>query len=125
MDEMQFERQVRADPELRAFVDGMAREAGQELTLEEPGRKVTGVEVLFGLAAYALFRRVKDTLDDERTGKETDEIAWRAAIVAELVAKGIPPKDAQTTVLKVSEQVARRSKDDPILKKVLAWVGLG
>ena len=73
MDVMHFEQHARQDPQLCAFLQEAAVDAAQQLSITKPQRfaTVTGVDLLFGLVAYTLYRLAKDALDHRRALNET------------------------------------------------------
>ena len=74
MDGLQFEQQAREDLHISAFLREVAEDAAQHIAVEEPQRfvTVTGVDLLLGLVAYALYRLAKDYLDHRRALHEVD-----------------------------------------------------
>jgi hypothetical protein len=75
MDAATFEQHARQDPQLEAFLREVAQDVAQQISIEEPQRfAVTGVDILLGLAAYALYRWVKDYFDHRRALHESLEV---------------------------------------------------
>jgi hypothetical protein len=70
--------------------------------------------------SYLLLRWAKDTLDHRRDQHETDIVARRARTISLLIQDGMTMQEAHAVVNGQLEALARRSKDDPILAKVLA-----
>lgn len=125
MDAMQFEQQVKDDPQLYTFVQEMAGDVAKQTALEEPQRFVTvsGADLLFGLVAYALFRWLKDYFDNRRALNEAEIIKQQALVIEALIEAGFPPKDARTAVITLLKNVSSRAAADPVLKKALALLG--
>ena len=125
MDGLQFEQQAREDPHLSAFLREVAEDAAQHIAVEEPQRfvTVTGVDLLLGLVAYALYRLAKDYLDHHRALHEVDIAKQQAQVITDLIDAGFPPKDAQATAVALLKGIAKRTGDDPVLKKALAMAG--
>ena len=125
MDGRQFEQQAREDPHISAFLREVAEDAAQHIAVEEPQRfvTVTGVDLLLGLVAYALYRLTKDYLDHRRALHEVDIARQQAQVIADLIDAGFPPKDAQATAVALLKGIAKRTVDDPVLKKALAMAG--
>ena len=125
MDSLQFEQQARQDPHISAFLREVAEDAAQDISVEEPQRfvTVTGVDLLLDLVAYALYRLAKDYLDNRRALHEVDIAKQQAQVIADLIDAGFPPKDAQAAASALLKGVAKRTGDDPVLKKALAMVG--
>ena len=124
MDGLQFEQQARADPHISAFLREVAEDAAQHIAVEEPQRfvTVTGVDLLLGLVAYALYCLTKDYLDNHRALHEVDIARQQAQVIADLIDAGFPPKDAQAAAFALLKGIAKRTVDDPVLKKALAMV---
>jgi len=125
MDSLQFEQQAREDPHISAFLREVAEDAAQDIAVEEPQRfiTITGVDLLLGLVAYALYRLVKDSLDHRRALHEVDIAEQQAQVIADLIDAGFPPKDAQAAAVALLKGIAKRTGDDPVLKKVSTLVG--
>jgi hypothetical protein len=125
MDSLQFEQQAREDPHISAFLREVAEDAAQHIAVEEPQRfiTITGVDLLLGLVAYALYRLVKDYLDHRRALHEVDIAEQQAQVIADLIDAGFPPKDARATAVALLKGIAKRTGDDPVLKKALAMAG--
>ena len=130
MDAMRFEQFVREDPQLRAFLQGVADEVGKQVPIEEPKRYLdvtaTGVSMLFNIAVYTLFRLVKDYFDHRRALNEVEVLKRQTEVIRTLVEEaGFPRELAQATVVALLTGIAKRTKDDPVLKKAFDLVGKG
>ena len=81
------------------------------------------MDLLLGLVAYALYRLAKDYLDHRRALHEVDIAEQQAQVIADLFDAGFPPKDARATAVALLKGIAKRTGDDPVLKKALAMAG--
>lgn len=126
MDAIEFDQHARQDLELRAFLREVAEDVAQQISVEEPQRfAVTGVDILLGLAAYALYRWAKDYFDHRRALQELDIAKQQSQLIEGLIEDGFPPKDAQATAMALLKGIAKRTADDPALKTARAFVGKG
>ena len=117
MDALEFQQQAPADPQLRAFLQEVAEAVWPQVRGETwPFFAVTGLDFLFLVAAYVIFRCIKEGLDGWRNRRETEEASRRAEIIEELVRDGIPPEAAQATVTALLQGLDQRSDDDPALQ---------
>jgi hypothetical protein len=124
MDATAFEQHARQDPQLEAFLREVAEDVAQQISIEEPQRfAVTGVDILLGLAAYALYRWAKDYFDHCRALHEIDVAKQQVQLIEGLIADGFPPKDAQATAAALLKGIAKRTGDDPALQTARALVG--
>ena len=100
MDAMQFARRAKEDPQLRPFLQEVADDVDKQVSVEEPEQfTVTGVDFLFFVAAYALFRWLKDYFDRRKEMYVTEMVERQADVVVALTKEGIPPKVAQAVVV--------------------------
>jgi hypothetical protein len=127
MDAMHFEQQARQDPYLSLFLREVAEDTAQQISIAEPQRfvTVTGVDLLLGLVAYALYRWAKDFFDHRRALNEITIAEQQAQLIKDLVEDGFPPKDAQATAVALFKGIAKRTEDDPALKTVRTLIGKG
>jgi hypothetical protein len=117
MDATAFEQHARQDPQLEAFLREVAEDVAQQISIEEPQRfAVTGVDILLGLAAYALYRWAKDYFDHRRALHEIDVAKQQVQLIEGLIADGFPLKDAQATAAALLKGIAKRTGDDPALQ---------
>jgi hypothetical protein len=122
----QFEQHARTDPQVTAFLREVAEDVAQQISVEEPQRfAVIGVDILLGLAAYALYRWTKDYFDHRRALHEIDIAKQQSQLIAGLIEAGFPAKDAQATAVALLKGIARRTEDDPAVKTARAFVGKG
>lgn len=126
MDAIEFDQHARQDPQLMAFLREVAEDVAQQISVEEPQRfAVTGVDILLGLVAYALYRWAKDYFDHRRALQEIDIAKQQSQLIKGLIEDGFPPKDAQATAMALLKGIAKRTEDDPALKTARAFVGKG
>jgi hypothetical protein len=126
MDAIEFEQHAGTDPEIRAFLREVAEDVAQQVSVEEPQRfAVTGVDILLGLAAYALYRWAKDYFDHRRALHEIDVAKQQAQLIESLITAGFPAKDAQAAAVALLKGIAGRAVDDSALKTARALVGEG
>jgi len=127
MDSIQFTERAKEDPKLREFLEEVAEDVAKQVAVEKPQTflTVTGVDILFGVAAYALYRLLKDYLDHHRAARETEILKRQAEVVTGLTEAGFPPELAQATAVSLLNGIAKRTEDDPALKKALEFIGKG
>jgi hypothetical protein len=125
MDALQFQHHARGDEPLRTFLQEIADEVAPQVAAEQPDRylTVTGADLLFSLAAYALYRFLKDYFDHRRARHEAELLQQQQQVVAALIQDGFPPKEAQATVVALLKGIAKRTEDDPALKTALGLLG--
>jgi hypothetical protein len=121
MDALEFQQQAATDPALLAFLHEVADEVSRESDLEGPASyPITGVDLLFAVAAYAAFRFLKDYFDQRRGKMEAQLLEHQEKVIAALVADGFPPKEARATVVALLKGIAKRTDDDPAFKAARA-----
>jgi len=110
---------------LSAFLREVAEETAQQVSLEEPQSyiTVTGVDLLFTVSAYALFRWAKDAFDHRRALNEAEIARQQEQLIAALIQDGFPPDKAQAVVTTLLKNIAVRTQDDPAIKKALSLLG--
>jgi hypothetical protein len=119
-----FEHQATTDPQLQAFLHEVAEHVAHEIAVDEPQRSaVTGVDILLGLVAYALYRWAKDYFDHRRALRELDIATQQAQLIEDLIKAGFPRKDAQAAAIALLKGVATRTADDPALATARPRVG--
>ena len=124
MDVAEFTQQAREDPQLNAFLTEVAEEAGEHISIEEPtSYTVTGVDLLIAVAAYALYRYLKDYFDKRRALNEVEVLKKQEEVIAALIEEGFYPKDAQAVTIALLENIAKRSSDNPAFKKAVGLLG--
>ncbi len=125
MDATQFAQRAEQDPSLKAFLRQVGEEAGKEVSVEEPQRyvTVTGVDILITLAAYALYRWLKDYFDHRRALNEAEILREQEQVIAALITDGYPPQDAQAVTVALLKQIAKRNADDPVLTTAAGLLG--
>ena len=117
MDAIQFTQRAKKDPQLREFLEEVAEEVGKQVSVEKPETfAVAGIDLLFGVAAYALYRFVKDYLDSKTLKRQ-------AEVIKMLIEAGFPLELAKTTVVALLKRIAKRTADDPALKKAFDLIG--
>src|SRR4051794_32662398 len=109
MDALQFEQRVQEDAALQSLVREVAGEAAREVSVSEPQRFVTvsGVDLLFSLAAYALYRWAKEHFDHRRAKGEAEVLQQQEQVIAALIEDGFRPKDAQAAAVALLGAMAR------------------
>lgn len=125
MDATQFTQRAKQDPQLNAFLKEIAEDASKQISVEEPQRflTVTGVDILIAIAAYALYRWLKDYFDHRRALKEVEILKQQEQIIAALIKDGFPPGDARVVTVALLKQIAKRNADDPVLKAAAGLIG--
>src|SRR5579862_739432 len=119
MDAEEFRKQASGDLALSAFLQEVAQEVSE--TMEKPEQYyIPGTETLVSVAAYGLFRLVKDFFDHRRAINEVEIAQLQGKLIAALIADGFPPTQAKATAIALLKGVAKRTQDDPALKKALS-----
>ena len=123
MDAAQFMQQSKADPQLNALLKEVAEEAGKQGQMDEPQTYIgSGAEILLAVAAYALFRFLKDYFDHQRGLNEVDVALHQEKIVKALIKDGFKPKDAAAVTGAMLDRIAKRGKDDPAFKTAVSLI---
>src|SRR5260370_20416607 len=125
MDAIQFSQLAQQDQALSPFLQQVAAEAAREVSPKGRDRSVTLTGMLCGIAAYALYRWLKNYFDHERGWQVAELRKQMEKEIGELVKKGFPPKEARATVIALSNTIAKSSPNDPAIKAALALVTAG
>ena len=126
MNAAQFMQQAQEDPQLNGFLKDVAAEAGQEVQMEEPQNyTIGGLEILIAVAAYALFRFLKDYFDHQRGLKEVDVAMHQEKLVDALIKDGFKPKEAVAVTGALLNRIAKRGQDDPAFQTAIGLIGTG
>lgn len=127
MDATQFAQRAKEDPQLNAFLKEIAEDVAKQVPAEEAQRyiTVTGVDILIAVAAYALYRWLKDYFDHRRALKEAEILKQQEQVIAALIKDGFPPNDARAVTVALLKRIAQRSAEDPVLKAAAVLVGKG
>jgi hypothetical protein len=128
MSAKQFVQSAQEDPQLRVFLKEIAERASnasKESSIEEPQQyiTVTAVDILITIAAYALYRWLKDNFDRRRALNEAEIVEEQTRITAALIRDGFQPKDAHHVTAAMLKEVAHRTADDPIFKMATNRIG--
>lgn len=75
--------------------------------------------MLLSFTAYFLFRYAKDWFDHRRALLETSVVEQRVALIDAMIQSGWPRDVAEQVVTRCLAVVANRTKDDPVLTRVL------
>jgi hypothetical protein len=126
MDAAQFMKQSTEDPQLKALLDEIAEDAKAEIQVEEPqSYEITALTVLLAVAAYALFRFLKDYFDHQRGLNETDIAMHQEKLVDALIKDGFKPKDAVAVTGALLNRIAKRGQDDPAFQTAIGLIRTG
>ena len=126
MDAAQFMQQSKEDPQLNSLLSEVAQEAGQQVEMEEPqSYTLGGMEILIAVAAYALFRFLKDYFDHRRGLNEVDIALQQEKIVAALIQDGFKPKEAAVVTGALLNRIAKRGQDDPAFQTAVGLMASG
>jgi hypothetical protein len=115
MNAEQFRAEAELDQTLSDYLDGVAEAANPE----EADRSIV-LGILFGVAAYGLYRMAKNYFDYERGLDEAELRQQMMEEVEALVQKGWSRDKALEAVLAVSKQIASLRADDSALKAAIA-----
>jgi hypothetical protein len=123
MDASQFVELAGRDPEVAKFIKEVAANATGHVEAETPrSYTLTGADFLIGIAAYALYRWLKDHFDHRRSMNETEVVREQTQIIGELIKEGVEPEAAQAVTVALLDQIAKRGVDDPMLNKAAGIV---
>jgi hypothetical protein len=126
MDAIEFMNQSKEDPQLSSFLSEVAVEAGKQVQMEEPqSYTIAGVDILIAIAAYALFRFLKDYFDHRRGLNETDIALHQEKIADALIKDGFQPKEAIAVTGALLDRIAKRGKDDPAFQTAVGLIESG
>jgi len=128
MDSVEVERIIKTDSDLCPFVMEVAEEAAEYLgesvsiqPIEGSIRfPITGLDMLFCVAAYTLYRLVRDAFDNRRALADIDIAKQQIKLIATLRKLGYTPKQAEAVVTALLKKIKERAEDDPILKKAVS-----
>jgi hypothetical protein len=106
---------------IRELEDSLSDEEAIEyenlVNFSSPEVAVGGILLFF--IAYVLRRLAKDILDYQRALNETEIAQRRLDIIQDMVRDGVPIDVADGIVTRLLAAIAKRTKDDPALKRVL------
>jgi hypothetical protein len=115
MDFDQFCQHAKLDQNVANYLDDIAQAADPHQT-----DRSVGLDVLFAMAAYALYRLAKNYLDQQR-GLAEAELRQQLLEQVETLVKGGWSRDkALAAALAVSKDVATLRPDTPALKGAIA-----
>ena len=125
MDATSFTEHAKLDPPLAGFLKAVAEDAGGQLQVQEPQRYIAigGADILIAVAAYALYRYLKDYFDRRRALNEVEIARQQERLIAALIEDGFPPDQAQVVAGALLKQIAERGADDPALKTATGLLG--
>jgi hypothetical protein len=115
MNPEQFRQRAELNQTLADYLDEVAQEADPD-----QARRSVALGMLFGVAAYALYRQAKNYFDHERGLNEAELRQQMLQEVEALVKNGWSRDKALQAVLKVSNDVAGLRPDNPALSAALA-----
>jgi hypothetical protein len=122
MDAAQFTQYAQQDPRLNAFLQEIAADVADQVPLEEPQRYITvaGVDILIAVAAYALYRWLKDYFDHRRALNEAEILRQQEQVVAALVKDGFTAKEAKPSRLPCSSALPNGARTTRYSRQQLA-----
>lgn len=125
MEATQFMEHAKQDEKLNLLLQEVAQDAAEQIEIRQPrSHMVTGVDLLIAMAAYTLFRWLKDYFDNKRALNEIDIVKQQEKIIAALIKDGFNPEDAAAVTTALLDRVAKRGKDDPAFKTALGLIGI-
>jgi len=116
----QFRERAELDQTLADYLDDVTQGADPD-----QAHRAAGLTLLFGVAAYALYRLAKNYCDYQRGLDETELRQRMMEEVQGLVRGGWNRDKALEAVLKVSKDVASLRLDSPALKATIAILNAG
>ncbi len=117
--------EFRGEAELNTTVSNYLDRVAQKADPKVIRDRSVALTLLFGVAAYALYRKAKNHFDHQRG---LDEAELRQIMLDQadaLVQKGWAPDKALEAIETVSKDVAGLRPDSPVLKAALAVLGNG
>jgi hypothetical protein len=120
-----FESQIREDKQLSGFVQDVLKHIPSTKTKEKSDRMivVSGLDALFVMAAYALFRWAKDYLDYKRATNEINTAKYQEQLIAKLIEDGFAPKESAIVTKSLLDNISKRANEnDPALQKALSMI---
>jgi len=118
----QFDARLRADTETLALARELAAEFETQGLADGEGQYTTGVDLLLGMAAMALYTYAKDRLTHKRKMEDMAVVEWQTRLIADLTDKGLPPEKAVTTVKGLYNVVSKRPDKELPLQKIVAMI---
>jgi fucose permease len=127
MDFKEFQQQVVEQKQLNSFLQETAAESMKSLLTEESRRSftVTGMELLFAIATYALYRLAKEFFDNRRALNEVKIAMQQEKLISSLIKDGFPHKEAHIVAVTLLKGISKRTEDDPALKEAFAILERG
>jgi hypothetical protein len=126
LDAIQFTQFGKEDPQLNSLLSEVAIEAGDQVEFDDTQRyAVTGVDILVAIAAYALYRFLKDFFDYRRGLNEVELLRKQEEVISALIEDGFPPEQAKAVTVALLKQISKRGADDPAIKAAASILGLG
>ena len=117
MDHKQFTDRAIKDHQINLLLKEVAQGISGQVSIDELDHfSVGGVDILISIAAYALYRWLKDYFDYHRNKNEGEILVERTELIARLVKDGFKLQDATMIVNTLLENIAKRSADDPALQ---------
>lgn len=105
---------------IKELEDGLQGEkVATEDSVEFSEGEIATYGIFFPFVAYFLFRWAKDWFDHKRAVNETSIAERRVALINSLVEGGWPVSVAEAVVSSCFNNIAQRTKDDPVLAQVL------
>ena len=114
MDFQTFRTRVERDQAIADYIDDLTQQASGV------DDRSVGLDVLFGIIAYALYRRVKNHYDYQRGLRDADLRHGLEAEVQALVEHGWKQDAALKAVVRIDETVTKLPPEDPIVRAGLA-----
>ena len=117
MDSVEVERIIKGDSDLCPFVMEVAEEAaehlGENVANQQPIEgsirlPITGLDMLFCIAAYAFYRLVRDAFDNRRARADIDIAKQQIKLIATLRKLGYTPKQAEAVVTALLKKIKER-----------------
>ncbi len=125
MDAATFAELIKRDPDIQTFLREVAQDAYQGSATESQQYTLAGVDVFIGIAAYALFRWLKDGMDRRRALNEVEILRQQEHILAGLIKDGFSAKEALAVTKALLAHAANRDKNDAVLKAAAGLIGKG
>lgn len=101
------------------FLDDSAQSLSQE------SERTGGLEMLFGLAAYSLYRHVKNILDEQKGRRNAGLRQMMEDEVIDLASRGWTKEEALKAVLEINQTIDRLSIESPVVKAGLSILSHG
>ena len=117
MDPKEFTEHAKTNHQINLLLTEVAQAISSQVSIDEPQHySLGGTDIIIGIAAYALYRWLKDYFVHRRALNEQEILRQREPVIAALIHDGFEPDKASIVVNTLLENIAKRSANDPALQ---------